>query len=71
MTDQLETRRVVVISTGHIRRLTAAILDRTRPAKWPCAGGPYAGYGWFVYAHDENCSVGRQRIPNDLFAVMT
>ncbi len=68
---QLETQQFAIISTGHISRLTASMLDDTLPAKWPCVGGSYADYGWFFYAHDENCGVGEQRIPDDLFDVMT
>lgn len=70
MTD-LETLRVVTISTGHESASTATMLDMKPCARWPCVGGPYADYGWFFYAHDENCGEGDQRIPEDLFAVMT
>ncbi|NTE68103.1 hypothetical protein G6M85_21090 [Agrobacterium tumefaciens] len=68
---QLETLTVVTISTGHVSAETAAMLEAKPCANWPCAGGPYAGYGWFLYAHDENCGEGDQHIPDDLFAVMT
>ena len=47
------------------------MLDTIPPAKWLCAGGCYADYGWFLYAHDENSEEGSQHIPDDLFAVMT
>lgn len=67
----LETLKVVTISTGHVASATATMLDNIPLADWPCAGGPYADYGWFVYAHDENCGEGLQHIPDDLFAVMT
>jgi hypothetical protein len=67
----LERLRVVTISTGHISASTATMLDAKPCANWPCVGGPYADYGWFFYAHDENCGEGDQRIPEDLFAVMT
>lgn len=67
----LETLKVVTISTGHVTSATATMLDSTPCAHWPCAGGAYADYGWFVYAHDENCGEGPQHIPDDLFAVMT
>lgn len=71
MNTELESRRFVVVSTGHVSRPTATMLDETPCAKWPCVGGSYADYGWFFYAHDENCGEGDQHIPDDLFAVMT
>jgi hypothetical protein len=67
----LETRKFVTISTGHVSAATVKLLDSTPCAKWPCVGGGYADYGWFFYAHDENAGVADQRIPGDLFAVMT
>ncbi|MCB1466174.1 MAG: hypothetical protein KDK08_03280 [Rhizobiaceae bacterium] len=70
MSEQLEARSFVVISSGHISFETGILLDDTEPKQWPCVGGCYADYGWFVYAHDENCGVGDQHIPDDLFAVM-
>jgi len=66
-----EIRAFVTISTGHVTAATAKILDNTSCAEWPCVGGSYADYGWFFYAHDENAGVADQRIPDDLFAVMT
>lgn len=71
MNETLEVRRVVVISTSHVSRATATMLDQTPPPEWPCVGGNYADYGWFIYAHDDNCGAGDQRIPDDLFDVMT
>jgi hypothetical protein len=67
----LEVRRFVVISTGHVTKATAKRLDAMSPQHWPCAGGPYGPYGWFVYAHDENAGEGDDAIPDDLFAVMS
>lgn len=67
----LETLTVVTISTGHVSAETAAMLDTKQSSNWPCAGGPYADYGWFLYAHEENGGEGDQHIPDDLFAVMT
>ncbi len=67
----LEKLRVARISTGHVSASTATMLNTRPRAEWPCAGGCYSDYGWFVYAHDENCGEGDQRIPEDLFAVMT
>lgn len=66
----LEIRRFVVISTAHVSETTARRLDTTPAKEWPCAGGPYGEYGWFVYAHDENAGVGDDAIPADLFDVM-
>ncbi len=66
-----EIRAFVTISTGHVTAATAKILNNTPCAEWPCVGGSYADYGWFFYAHDENAGVADQRIPDDLFAVMT
>lgn len=66
-----ETRNFVTISTGHVSAETARMLDSTPCTEWPCVGGGYAYYGWFFYAHDENAGEADQRIPDDLFAVMT
>ena len=66
-----EIHRFVVISTGHLTEGTARFLDTTPAKNWPYAGGPYADYGWFFYAHDENLNTGSGAIPDDLFAVMT
>ena len=67
----LDTRTLVVISTGHVSIETGTMLDDTACAEWPCIGGGYSTYGWFVYAHEENLGLGDDRIPDDLFAVMT
>lgn len=66
-----ETRRFVVISTAHVSEATAKRLDNTSPKEWPCVGGPYGEYGWFLYAHDENAGVGPDAIPDELFDVMS
>lgn len=50
---------------------TAKFLDNTPVPDWPCAGGRYAGYGWFFDAHEENTGPGVDLIPDDLFAAMT
>lgn len=68
--SSLDVRRFIVISTGHVTEATAKLLDDVPVDEWPCLGGRYGDYGWFVYAHDENCGVGKDRIPDDLFAVM-
>ena len=66
-----EIREFIVISTAHVSEATAKLLDNIPAKDWPCAGGAYADYGWFVYAHDENAGVGKDAIPDDLFNVMT
>ncbi|MGX7743949.1 DUF5983 family protein [Rhodopseudomonas parapalustris] len=69
--SMLDTRRFVIVSTSHVTAATASLLDNTPNSLWPCVGGRYADYGWFVYAHEENTDVGADVIPDDLFAVMT
>ncbi|CAX24287.1 conserved protein of unknown function [Methylorubrum extorquens DM4] len=66
-----DVRNFVVVSTAHLTEPTARCLDRTPANQWPCLGGPYGEYGWFVYAHDENSHAGPDPIPDDLFGVMT
>ena len=65
-----EIRRLVVISTSHVSDKTAKLLDYTKAHQWPCRGGPYREFGWFVYAQPENERAGRDAVPDDLFAVM-
>lgn len=65
-----DIRNFVVVSTAHLTELTAHTLDATPAKEWPCVGGPYGDYGWFVYAHEEN-DQGPDPIPDDLFGVMT
>lgn len=64
----LEIRKTLVLSTSHVTKATAKMLDSTPCSEWPAVGGPYGTYGWFFYAHDENCE---PLMPDDLFAVMT
>jgi hypothetical protein len=66
-----EIRKFVVVSTAHVSEATAKSLDDHPNTKWPCLGGPYGEYGWFLYAHDENSGPERDAIPDDLFEVMT
>lgn len=68
---QHDVRRFIVLSTGHVTEKTAKLLDDVPVDEWPCLGGRYGQYGWFLYAHDENCGTGKDAIPDDLFAVMT
>jgi hypothetical protein len=67
----LEFRKILVLSTAHVTAKTAAMLNSTPQPKWPVCGGPYGPWGWFIYAHDENCGEGADAIPDDLFAVLT
>ena len=66
-----DVKRFIVISIDHVTEETAAFLNKTPAADWPCLGGPYGEYGWFFYAHDQNAGLGEHRIPDDLLAVMT
>lgn len=59
----LEIHKFVVVSTAHVSEATAKRLDHTPAKDWPCAGGLYAEYGWFVYAHDENSGPARTPFP--------
>lgn len=61
-----ETRKLLVLSTGHVTSPeTRAALDDGFD-QWPCSGGR-TEYGWLCYAHDENCG---DTIPADLWACM-
>ena len=71
MQESLDIRRFVVISTGHVSEKTATMLDETPSRRWPFAGGSYDEIGWFAYVHHENVGLDRDRIPDELFAVMT
>lgn len=64
---ELEKRTILVLCTGHVTEATADYLNKTPCEDWPFVGGPYADYGWFIYAHEENTD---GRIPADLFNVM-
>ena len=66
----MEIRKTLVLSTAHITYETNRMLRETDAEEWPCVGGPYSAYGWFVYAHEENLGEGKDRIPDELFAVM-
>jgi len=65
-------RNLMVLSTAHLTEETAKLLTSLQTEDWPCAGGLYGTYGFFVYCHEENPAVDdpRDRIPDDLFAVM-
>lgn len=65
-----ETRKLLVLSTGHVTDpATRKMLTETSPDNYPTLGGS-THYGWFCYASDENDGVGRDRIPDDLWACM-
>ena len=49
---EIETRRVCVLSTGHLTGATLNLLNATPMPDWPVAGGQLM-YGFYVYAHDE------------------
>lgn len=66
-----DMRTFVVVSTAHLTPRTAHYLGNTPVGEWPCLGGPYGDYGWFVYAHEENADAGPDLIPEDLFGVMS
>lgn len=71
MIQTLTIHRLVVISTGHLTTATTKMLEEKPNSDWPFAGGRYADYGWFVYAHDEDAGADDHRIPQDLFSIMT
>ncbi len=61
----LETRRFAVISTAHVSETTAKRLDNTPPKNWPCLGGPYGEYGWFLYALTKTRASGPTSFPTN------
>lgn len=65
----METRKVLILSTAHVTNGTARWLDVNDPDDWPMYGGPYGNAGWFFYCQAEN-GTGRDHVPTDLFAVM-
>lgn len=68
MTELLEIRKILVLSTAHVTAETAILLNETDCQKWPLVGGPYSEYGWFVSAHDGD-ALDRETSP-DLIAVI-
>lgn len=68
---QLEIRKLLVLSTSHVTKATADLLNSTDAAtEWPGCGGPYGEYGWMFYCSEENNGEGDRHIPDELFAVM-
>lgn len=68
---KLEIRKLLVLSTSHVTKATADLLNSTDAVtSWPWCGGPYGEYGWMFYCAEENNGEGDRHIPDDLFAVM-
>lgn len=61
-----EVRNFLTLSTGHVPREVAEALDSNFPDTWPVCGGPFNTFGWFMYAHDEDCE---GTIPPELMRV--
>lgn len=55
MSTLLEVRQFLTLSTGHVSEATAQMLETTPIKDWPVCGGHFGTYGWFMYAHDEDC----------------
>jgi hypothetical protein len=45
----IDTRKLAVISTGHVSKETAELFNSTHREKWPACGGPFNVFGWFMY----------------------
>lgn len=65
MTDHPNVRRFLDLSTGHLTPATRNLLDSTGIDAWPVVGGRMP-YGYFIYAHDEDC--GEDPMPADLWS---
>lgn len=63
MTGTPETRRVCVLSTGHLTAETLNLLNSTPMPEWPVAGG-HLPFGFYIYVHDDQ----DDEIPADLEA---
>lgn len=63
-------RKFLDLSTAHLSPATLERFNGLPPDRLPFAGGP-TDYGWFAYAHDENCGEGDDAIPEEMFACMT
>jgi hypothetical protein len=63
----LPTDTFLDISTGHLSKATAEMLDATQVKKWPVAGlrGPF---GWLVFTHED--SLEYRNPPTDLKACL-
>ncbi|MGV1754876.1 DUF5983 family protein [Agrobacterium sp. CG674] len=68
---QWEERRLLVLSTAHLRADTAKMLTDTDPKDWCFAGDHYGEYGFFVYAlHKEDHIKDSWKLPKELQDVM-
>lgn len=69
----MRTYIVAILSTAHVSKETAQLLNSSPCAKWPIHGGPCNETGWFMYCHDENTgeTTDQDYIPDDLFSLMT
>lgn len=62
----MEIRKALCLSTSHVTRETAALLDSNEARQFKrIIGGDYDNAGWFIY-----CSQEQGDIPDDLFRVM-
>jgi hypothetical protein len=66
----MEKREILVLSTGHITKATAELLDGLPANQYPSTGGPYGDYGYFLYAYDADHEYD-DTMPDDLKAVLT
>lgn len=62
-------RKFLDLSTAHLKPETLALLAGRTLETLPFAGAATA-YGWFAYAHDDNCGEGDDRIPDEMYACM-
>ena len=70
-TPSIEIAKMLVLSTGHLRRGTAAMLDGPRD-EWKVFAPTYFAkgeYGWFVNVSDEDHTT-RAHMPGDLLSCM-
>lgn len=65
-----EVQNFVVISTTHLTNETARFLDSTESNEWPCVGGPYSEYGYFIHVSGKTNETARKGLPEDLVAIM-
>lgn len=67
----LEIRKFLTLSTAHLTAWTATLLNNTDAMLWPCVGGPFNEYGWFIWCSTPDEAEHQQRdIPPDLRVVM-
>lgn len=72
----VEVQRLMVLSMGHIEQDTdmwlqtaLSSLDQGMGTS-PIAGGPYVGFGWFIYCPELTVAK-PDSVPDDLWAAMT